>query len=196
MNGPGLDARVIRTRRDVGNAAAALLLERGWEAVTHAEVARSAGFSRATVYAHWPRQLDLMRSAIEVFCDAGTHPPLTGDLRTDVRASLLDFARDLGEGHLDRLLGGLIERSQQDEEMQGLRRRLYDSGTAALRTALETSLEPQEAAVCLSLLTGGVFMWVSFTGRTATDAFVDDLIDRVLPAVTATDRAASRPPAR
>ena len=34
--------------------------------------------------------------------------------------------------------------------------------------------------MCLSLLTGGVFAWVSLAGWPATEAFVDDLINRVL----------------
>ena len=59
-----LDPRVARTRRDVVAAASALLVEVGWDAVTHAEVARRAGFSKATIYAHWPTRFTTLQGII------------------------------------------------------------------------------------------------------------------------------------
>ena len=58
MTDEAIDPRVARTRRDVVDATAALLLEVGWDGVTHARVAQRSGYSKATVYAHWPARLD------------------------------------------------------------------------------------------------------------------------------------------
>lgn len=175
-----VDPRIARTRRDVVAAATALLLDSGWDAVTHAEVARRAGFSKATVYAHWPTKLDLVRASIEQICDEGGHPPATGDLRADLRASLTDFAQDLTEGHLDRLLAGVVERANQNEIVSELKGRLFAMGTRALRGILETHLDPSDIEPALTMLTGAVLVRVTFEGKPASAQFVDDLIDRVL----------------
>lgn len=175
-----VDPRVARTRRDVVDTTAAVLLEHGWDGVTHAEVARRSGYSKATIYAHWPSRLDLVRAAIEQVCDEAHHPPATGDLRKDLRTSLLDFATDLSEGHLDRLLAGVIERVNTSEVVRALRARLYETGTSGMRSILETHLRPADVEPSLALLTGAVFVRVTFEGEAATEQFVDDLLDRVL----------------
>ena len=63
---PVEDARVVRTRNDVSRAALHVLTEQGWDAVTHAHLARTAGYSRATLYKHWPTRTDLITSTIVV----------------------------------------------------------------------------------------------------------------------------------
>lgn len=177
-----IDPRITRTRRDVVDATAALLLEAGWDGVTHAEVARRSGYSKATIYTHWPSRLDLVRSAIEQVCDVAHHPVATGDLVTDLRVSLRDFAADLSDGHLDRLLAGVIERADTSEVVRALRTRLYETGTSGLRALLEAHLDPADVEPSLAMLTGAVFVRVTFEGAPATEAFVDDLVERVLGA--------------
>lgn len=180
-----LDPRVARTRRDVIGATSALLVDEGWDAVTHAAVARRAGYSKATVYAHWPTRLDLVRAAIEQICDEADHPAPTGDLRADLRASLADFADDLTRGHLDRLLAGVVERANDSEVVGELRTRLYESGTSALRAILESHVARRDVEPALALLTGAVLVLVTFEGRPASTAVLDDLIDRVLGSTAA-----------
>ncbi len=175
----GVDPRILRTHRDVVQATAALLVAGGWDAVTHAEVARRSGYSKATVYAHWPTRFDLIRASIERICDEADHPRATGDLRADLRASLLDFANDLAEGHLDRLLAGVVEHADHGQALADLRLRLYETGTRAMRAILTTHLGPTDVEPVLALLTGAVLVHVSYAGEPATPAFVDDLIERV-----------------
>jgi AcrR family transcriptional regulator len=174
------DPRVARTRRDVVDATTALLLEDGWDAITHAEVARRAGYAKATVYAHWPTRLDLIRASIEQICGEAQHPPATGDLRHDLHASLADFGNDLSEGHLDRLLAGVVERANQGGVVGELRVRLYETGTRSMRSILQTHLRPKDVEPSLALLTGAVLVRVTYEGKPATKEFIDDLIDRVL----------------
>ncbi|WP_433792656.1 TetR/AcrR family transcriptional regulator [Actinoplanes sp. CA-252034] len=174
------DPRIVRTRRDVVETVSALLLEDGWEAVTHAAVATRSGYAKGTVYAHWPTRLDLVRAAIEQICDAAHHPAPTGDLHADLRAGLHDFATDLSERHLDRLLAGVIERTGQGEVVRSLRRRLYDTGTSGLRAILDAHIHPDDIAPVLTQLTGAVLVRVTFEGEPATDDFIDDLIHRAL----------------
>ncbi len=181
---PSLDPRIARTRRDVVAATSALLLEEGWDAVTHAAVASRAGYSKATLYTHWPTRLDLIRASIEQICDEADHPVATGDLRADLRASLADFADDLTRGHLDRLLAGVVERANDSEVVALLRTRLYETGTSAMRAVLESHLAPRDVEPALALLTGSVLVLVTFEGRPVSTAVLDDLIDRVLGSTT------------
>lgn len=177
-----IDPRVARTQRDVVSATSELLLADGWDAVTHAEVARRSGYAKATIYAHWPTQLDLVRASVDQICSIEHHPTITGDLRADLRAALLDFANDLSEGHLDRLLAGVVERAGRGPVVDELRAKLYNTGTRSLRTILEAHLPSDDVDPSITLLTGAVLVRVSFEGRPATPAFVDDLIDRALRA--------------
>ncbi len=174
------DPRVLRTRRDVVDAAVRIFATEGWAAVTHAEVARSAGYSKATVYAHWPTRLDLMRASVGRICDEADHPEPTGDLRADLVRGLVDFADDLAGGHLDRVLGGLLERSGSDPVVDELRQQLYEAGTRSLESVLRTHLPAQDVEPSLALLVGGVLARSAFQVRPSTSEFVEDLVDRVL----------------
>lgn len=175
-----VDPRILRTQRDVVGATAELLVAGGWEAVTHAEVARRSGYSKATIYAHWPTRLDLVRASIERLCDEAEHPAPTGDLHADLQTSLLDFARDLTVGHLDRLLAGVIEHAEHGPAVADLRLRLYAAGTAGLRAILTQHLDAADVEPALVLLTGGVLVHVTYAGQNATPAVIDDLIARVV----------------
>jgi AcrR family transcriptional regulator len=177
-----VDPRVARTHRDVIDATTTLFLQEGWEAVTHAEVARRAGYSKATVYAHWPSRMDLVQATVEQICDVAEHPEPTGDLRADLIAGLTDFAADLSDGHLDRVLGGILERAGSDPVIDDLRRTLYAAGTRSMQAILRTHLKPNDVEPSLALLVGAVLVRVAFEGRAATQGFIEDLVDRVLSA--------------
>lgn len=178
-SGP-LDPRVARTRRDVIRATVTTLLEEGWEATTHAEVARRAGYSKATVYAHWPTPGHLLRDAIARICEDATQPPMTGDLRSDLHVSLSAFATALSVGRYDRLMAGVIERAAQDADARELRDRLYETATTGVRTILATRLAADDVDPCLAMLVGAVLVRTSYEGKTATPSFITDIIDRVL----------------
>lgn len=179
-----IDPRVARTRRDVVDTAAHLLLESGWDAVTHGEVARRASYSKATLYTHWPTPLDLIAAAIEQICSVDHHPLVSGDLRRDLQAALADFAADLTTGHLDRLLAGVVERASTSDVVRELRGRLYATGTSSIRTILEAHLSPVDIEPAISMLTGAVLVRVTFEGEQAGGAFIADLVERVLNSAT------------
>ncbi|WP_426594425.1 TetR/AcrR family transcriptional regulator [Cellulomonas sp. McL0617] len=70
-----------QTRARIAEVAAALFLERGYDAVTVAEIAREAGVSSVTVFNHFPRKEDLFL-----------------DRSDDADALLRSAVRDRGEG--------------------------------------------------------------------------------------------------
>lgn len=182
-----LDPRVRRTQRDVTDAAAQLLGAEGWSAVTHAEVAKRAGYSKATVYGHWPTRLDLIRAAFGQLCAPGDHASPTGDLRADLVRDLTDFAGDLTDGPLTRLVGGVLERAGTDPAIDELRQQLIDEGSSGIAAVLDAHLDRDDAQAALSLLIGGVLYRVALEGKRLTKPAVEDLVDRVL--ATAIDRS-------
>lgn len=182
FSGDGEDPRVTRTRRDVVRESATALLEDGWAAMTHAEVAKRSGYSKATIYAHWPTPFDLARDAIEQICEDTTHPPAGGDLRTDLHAALTRLAETLADGRYDQLMAGVITRAGESDDARDLRDRLYENATRGIRGILAEHLAPDDVAPSLSLLVGAVLVRATYEGVPVTSGFLDDIIQRVLGA--------------
>ena len=118
MDERAMDARVVRTRHDVLNAALRVLLDEGWEAVTQPYLARVSGYSRATIYKHWPTRALLLQEAFTHLADMPHHTP-TGDLRFDLIAELTAFRTAMAEHRLDRALAVLIDLTAFSPEMRG-----------------------------------------------------------------------------
>ena len=64
--------------------------------------------------------------------------------------------------------------------MDELRQQLYEAGTRSLESVLRTHLPAQDVEPSLALLVGGVLARSAFQARPSTNAFVEDLVDRVL----------------
>src|SRR5689334_4177478 len=68
MGQPGLrELKKQRTRQQIGDVARRLFAEKGFEAVTVAEVAGAAEVSEATVFNYFPTKEDLFYSGLEAF---------------------------------------------------------------------------------------------------------------------------------
>lgn len=176
------DPRVQRTRRDVIDAASSVLLDDGWAGVTHAAVAKRAGYSRATLYSHWPTRFDLVSDAVVQICASADHPEPTGDLRSDLVRELVEFGDGLTKGHLARLLGGVLERSRDDAAVDRLRDLLYAEGTHTLDEILRSHLPAAEVEPALAQLAGAVLIMAGFHEDGVSLAFIEGLVDRVLSA--------------
>ena len=96
------------TRARIAQAAAALFVEKGFEAVTVAEVARAGGVSSATVFKHFPRKEDLYLDRADDAADllrSAVRAPAGADVLTSLHAAAVDL---LDTRHP---LSGLDERS-------------------------------------------------------------------------------------
>jgi AcrR family transcriptional regulator len=85
---PDADVRIL-------DAAAALILARGYDAMTVDEVAARARVGKATVYRRWARKEDLAVAAMSQLYDAEMSLPDTGAIREDLRTAyrnVLTFA--------------------------------------------------------------------------------------------------------
>ncbi len=174
-----LDPRVARTRSDVSAVALRLLIEDGWDAVTHARVAALAGYSRATVYTHWPERDDLVRQAFSAYGDM-PHFEATGDVTADLVGELQSFCRAMVERRLDRALAMLAERAQTIESITPVRDDFVAVGERPMRESLQWITDPSRRDAALMMLCGLVTHSVLMHGSAPTDAVLDAAVDIVL----------------
>jgi len=174
-----VDARVVRTRRDVLAATIEELVEGGWDGVTHARVARRAGYSKATLYAHWPDRLALVRDAFASFGQMPHHES-TGDLRGDLIGELTSFRSAMIEHRLDRALAVLAERAGPVPELTEVRNAFVEDGERPMRRALETVLTGPRLDAVTAMLCGAVVHPVLLHGHSPTDEELEVVVDVIL----------------
>jgi AcrR family transcriptional regulator len=181
-----IDPRVIRTREDVITATLALLIDGGWDAVTQANVAKKAGYSRATVYAQWPNRADLLRDAFARYGEM-PHHPMTGDLRADLIGELFSFRAYYLEHRLDRAMSVLVERASVSQEFAAIRNVFVADGERNLRELLKNALGKPKTAkqiarheAALASLAGAVTHTVLLQGRAPTDETIAAVVDIVI----------------
>lgn len=180
-----MDARVVRTRADVTRAAISLLIDEGWEAVTQPNVARAAGYAKATVYAHWPDRTDLLRDAFSGFGDMPHHEP-TGDLRTDLIGELRSFRTAMVDRRLDRALAVLAEKcseARSDVAIVEIRDAFVAEGERPLRRLLADVADGPAVDAATLMLNGAVLHSVLMHGRPPSDEVIDTAVDLVMRAL-------------
>src|SRR5690349_18531587 len=69
MAGNGLDRRVRRTREAIHQALMALMLEKGYDAVTVSEIIERADIGRSTFYAHYTDKRDVLFASLDGLAD-------------------------------------------------------------------------------------------------------------------------------
>ena len=176
-----VDPRVVRTRNDVLQAALDVLVDEGWDAVTHPHVARVAGYSKATLYAHWPDRLALVRDAFARF-GAMPHADPVGTLREDLVVELRSFRSAMVEHRLDRALAVLAERAPTVPELAPVLAAFVAEGERPLRERLTPLLaDPQREAAVL-MLCGAVVHARLLHGRAPSDLVLSEAVDAVLRA--------------
>jgi AcrR family transcriptional regulator len=177
------DARVLRTRADVAKAALEVLTNEGSEAVTHARVAELAGYSKTTLYTHWPARIDLIAMAIESLGEM-PHHQRTGDLRADLVAELQVFRQGVVEIRLDRVLTGMAEWASV-EQMRDIRDRVNTDGQRQMYEMLGEVLSGAQLVAAVSMLTGVVACPSLMFGSLPDDAVIEAAVDIVLASSTA-----------
>jgi len=174
-----VDARVVRTRRDVLAATIEELVEGGWDGVTHARVASRAGYSKATIYAHWPDRLALVRDAFASFGDMPHHTP-TGDLRTDLVGELTSFRSAMTEHRLDRALAVLAERAGPVPELIEVRNTFVEDGERPMRRTLAPVLSGSRLEAVSAMLCGAIVHPVLLRGHSPSDEEIGTVVDVIL----------------
>jgi AcrR family transcriptional regulator len=175
---PGEDARIVRTRADVARTAFDVLVEEGSEALTHARVAERAGYSKTTLYKHWPSRSDLAVMALEAVRDF-QHPERTGDIRADLIGELTAFRRGVLDLRLDRVLSAMAQWATADT-MSRIRNEINAEGQRPIRAILAEAFEGPQLDAAVSMLSGVVACPSLMFGTVPEDDVIEAAVDMVL----------------
>lgn len=176
-----MDARVVRTRNDVLRAALDVLIDEGRDAVTHQRLAQVAGYSRVTLYKHWPTRADILREAFGGLRDAHHHTP-TGDVRADLIGELAAFRSVIEDRRIDRALAALAELAASHPEMTDVRDEVVSNGERVLRGLLSPALQGPKLEAATLMLAGAVLNAAMMHGRPPGDDVLAAAVDIVLDA--------------
>jgi len=176
--GSSEDARVARTRADVARAALEVLTSEGSDAVTHARVAEIAGYSKTTLYTHWPSRVDLIALALDALGELPHHEQ-SGVLRDDIIGELQAFRQGITDMRLDRILTGMAQWASV-EEMREIRDKINNSGQGPMRAMLGNVFDGAELEAALSMLTGVVACPSIMFGSLPDDDVIAAAVDIVL----------------
>ncbi len=179
-----VDARILRTRHDVLHAAIDIVITDGLDGVTQPNVARRAGYSKATVYAHWPERLDLIRDAFAMLGEMPHHEPV-GDLRSDLIGELHSFRRAMQAHRLDRILAVLAEGSTAWPELGPVRDRFVAEGERPIRSLLSRHLRGARLDAAVLMLCGAIVHSMLMRGDLPGDAVIGRAVDAVIAMVEA-----------
>lgn len=173
------DPRVTRTREDVPRSAYRILVEEGADAVTHAHVAQVAGYSKATLYTHWPTRSDLLHAALSLIVDVD-HASVTGEPRADLIGQMSGFRSMIQERGTDRALGALADLGAGTPELADLRDRVAAEGERVMREVLAGITGDDELEAVALMLNGAVLYAAMLHGRPPDDDTIARIVDIVL----------------
>lgn len=174
----GEDSRVIRTRADVARTALDVLTREGSDALTHARVAEIAGYSKTTLYTHWPSKVDLLATALHAIGDM-PHQQRTGDLRADLVGELKMFRRAVLDLGLDRILSAMAQWASV-EAMAQLRATFNTNAQKPIRAMLEDAFQGAELEAAISMLAGVVACPSLMFGTVPDDDQIEAAVDLIL----------------
>ena len=176
------DPRVIRTKRDVAKAALEILFAEGWGGLTHAEVAKRADYSRATIYAHWPTQMDLARDAFAAYEEMPHFAP-TGDIKADLLGEVKSFVEAMASYQLDRGLAMLAEKAQTSAAVSEIRDRFVSAGESPMRETLEAIDNPEFREAATLMLCGMVTHSMLMHGRAPDSSVMSQAVEVVFASI-------------
>ncbi|OBJ50912.1 TetR/AcrR family transcriptional regulator [Mycobacterium sp. 1423905.2] len=179
-----------QVRREVLQAAGALLFEEGMAGFTMEKVASRSGASKMTIYKWWPTKGAL---ALDGYFDR-VQPTLafpdTGDIREDLRAQLHAFLRVISDSPAGRAIAELIGQAQSDAELKMAYLQRYSSPRRALaKDALERAKArgqlraDLDTATVVDQLWGACYHRLLLPDEPLTEEFVDYLVDNLFRGV-------------
>ena len=176
-----LDARVVKTRERVLQAAQRLLFEGGPTAITYSALAEEAGVGRTTLYRHWPT-LDDLWNEVTAIVDTRARIELSGDLRTDLLTAMHIVAAMARTEAGRASVASMLERSQWDDEAYNFAIRFQNQMPVhqALAKAVEAGAYPagENLRMATSMLVGPLLLEAFFTRGEFDDSLVTYIVDR------------------
>jgi AcrR family transcriptional regulator len=175
--------RSERARRAILAAAADLLEESGFRAMTIDAVVARAHASKATLYRHWPTKAALAMDALMAEIDPASPFPDTGSVVQDIRQSVHATVALFTRPRIRQILLGVLVQLPGDHELRAAYRERYveprrRQGELALRRGIERGeLRPDlDAEVLFDEIYGAIYFRLLIAGAGLDRTFVDGLI--------------------
>lgn len=173
-------------RRDVLDAAGALLLERGMGGFTIDAVAVRSGASKVTIYKLWPSAGALALEGYFTAVEDTLGFPDTGDIEADLRTQLHAFVELLTGTPAGRTVAELIGRAQTDQHLLAAYLERYSEPRRALAVQrLETARshgqlrDGVDAEAVVDQLWGACYHRLLLPDHPINRAFTDALVDNL-----------------
>ncbi|MEP6625778.1 MAG: TetR/AcrR family transcriptional regulator [Acidimicrobiia bacterium] len=168
------------------DAAAELLGEVGYDALSIEGVAARAGVGKTTIYRRYPTKVELVIAASE-HMGAGVPPFVErADIRADLLAIAQAYVRMLTATDVGRAVPMMIVAKTQNPELA----RAHDAFVASrravsigvIRRAIERGELPVDVdpELISDLLTGPIMLRVLVTGAPVTSQYLEQLVDSIL----------------
>lgn len=182
-----VDPRADRSRTTALEVARNILVEEGWDALTHARLAERSGLHRATLYRHWPTPTAILHDLLDEQV-AIAQITATGDLRADLVTALTTIQRELTRRDFGRVLTALIDRGEWDADLHRIKVTITKAGVSPIAQLLATGIEQGHLspginpATGAALLVGPLLYRRLLSGERITRRFVEDVVDSFLAA--------------
>ncbi|HXP20369.1 MAG TPA: TetR/AcrR family transcriptional regulator [Streptosporangiaceae bacterium] len=171
-------------------AAAALLAEGGFAAMSIEEVAARSGVAKTTIYRRWTSRGTLALDAFLADFQSQQPLPDTGTLRGDLLAALRAWIRAVTRTSAGPILAGLIAESQRDPELAvAWRERVVEQLRAQHKIMLNRAIDRGEIPpgtdqeVVLDLLFGAAYHRLLHGHRPLTDSFARQVVDMIVTGI-------------
>lgn len=177
--------RSARVRSAILEAAAALLMEVGYDATSYEDIALRAGVHRTTVYRRWPSKPELVADALDLHTDEHVPIPNTGSFAGDLLALARSVAANIGtEGGARRSRSIVAAAATSDELAETvyafMGRRIERAEAiverAVARGDLPNGIDPR---VALEPAMGAIWYRLLLTGEPIDDTFVEQVASLV-----------------
>lgn len=187
------DARAVRSRRRILDAAASLMVERGVDALNVKAIAERAGVQRSTVYNHWPDRADLVLDTIEAFARRNATPPTDDPAGGGELDDVKRLARSVGSNLASdwgTVAAGLAAAAEHDATLAVAHRTFVQSRRDELAALIAQHcaagrLRPDlDANWAVSLLIGPMYYERLVMHRAMTPEEIDAHLEATLDALT------------
>lgn len=154
----------------ITEAAAELMLERGFDKMTVDDVAARAGVGKATVYRRWPSKEDLAVAAMQEIYSAEIPDPDTGSIRSDLVESFRNVLGFVNSAAGQAYLRMSIAESVRDPRIAALYRASTERAEDQACRMYERAIERGEVRADIDLLAtvqwlGGLLAVRAITNR-------------------------------
>lgn len=157
-------------------AAARILLEQGYEALGHRQVAIAAGIADSTVYRRWPSKHLLVLATVEHLASQAIQIPDLGSAQADLDALAGQLIGYLSTPGVGRMIAALITAIAQTDEASSLKQLFWSGRFAGAAVLVERAKVRGEmradadATEVIETMAGPIYMRLLVTGAALDEA--------------------------